>query len=114
MSVTETDDLLADELNFVRAVIHRPRMYTLDGTFEELIAFLEGYYSGVAAVDSTSPRVVAWMSFCGWLTRSLGANSFNVFARFKSHYEGSPDLGVVLDDLVARFQTLDGKQNYRM
>ncbi|MES2460101.1 MAG: hypothetical protein V4671_05925 [Armatimonadota bacterium] len=113
-TTAEMDAVLAEELHFVRAVIHRPRMYTLNGTFDEIIAFLEGYHSGVAAIDPSAPGVVAWQSFRGWLMRSLGANSFSVFDRFKLHYVASDDLGEVLDGLVARFQKVESKRNYRM
>ena len=35
--------------SFVEAVCYRPRMYTANGTLEEVCCFLNGFYSGMTA-----------------------------------------------------------------
>lgn len=55
------------DVSFIEAVFRRPKMYTIDGSFEEMVAFLEGYFSGLA--KSQSPlRLNAWGEFQVWLS----------------------------------------------
>ncbi len=66
-------DLQDHQLSFPEAVFLRPRMYTHGGTFGEIIAFLDGYYSGMAKVDPDAPPVDEWAGFREWLARKLDA-----------------------------------------
>ncbi|WP_435017520.1 hypothetical protein TA3x_005134 [Tundrisphaera sp. TA3] len=82
---------------FMRAVARRPKMYTTDGTYEEMIAFLDGFYGGMAkehdyhratavrrgdidAVDEgwRSHREV-WTEFKDWLSDRHGVPTSRIF-----------------------------------
>ena len=41
------NNLVSPEVAFVEAVCRRPRMYTATGTLEEVLCFLNGFYSGM-------------------------------------------------------------------
>ena len=77
------------DITFPDAVLLRPKMYTLEGTFEEVIAFLEGYFSGMAKVNPYAPPDLQWVSFQDWLSESIGVPSSEVFLRFRERYETS-------------------------
>lgn len=47
-------------VSFVESVLRRSAMYTLNGRYEEVIAFLEGYISGLAQSNACVPRVMRW------------------------------------------------------
>ncbi len=76
------------------AVFSRPRMYTLEGSFPEVIAFLEGYYSGAAKAKPDWEPVVEWALFEQWIARRLGVPETGVHAAFlKQHGENAlPEL----------------------
>lgn len=77
-------------VNLPEAVFSRPRMYTLGGTFEEVIAFLEGYYSGMAKGNPYAVPVLEWASFRTWLSEKMGLATSEVFARFRGLHEDGP------------------------
>jgi hypothetical protein len=64
---------------FVEAVLHRPTMYTPNGTLEEAFCFLNGYYSGIAwrggKRDASAGDLQTveheWDSFLGWVAPRL-------------------------------------------
>lgn len=54
----------------------RPGMYTLSGTLDEAVAFLNGYYSGAAKSSSHSlvwKEINYWNEFTMWACQKLGA-----------------------------------------
>jgi len=73
--------------DFTEAVLVRPKMYTLMGTYPEVIAFLEGYYSGLAKGQSGMSEVVHWSSFRQWLAQKLEVSAENELEVLASSYE---------------------------
>ena len=76
-------------VTFPEAVLLRPKIYTLGGTFEEVVAFLEGYVSGMAKADPYAPPVLQWASFQSWLSERLGVSSSEAFLRFREIHESN-------------------------
>lgn len=67
------------------AVFQFPAMYTLTGTYEEAVSFLEGYYSGIARSNPYAESVALWNSFRSALEREVQAeNSKEAFLKFRS------------------------------
>ena len=59
-------------VSFAEAVLHRPTMYTLGGSYEEVIAFLQGYFSGMAQHRHEIPSPARrWFAFEDWLRQEL-------------------------------------------
>lgn len=55
--------------SLIEAVCVRPAMYTMDGTWEESIAFIQGFLSGMAAhnvSEGALKQVAQWNHFCQW------------------------------------------------
>jgi hypothetical protein len=75
VSYSEND---LERVNFAQAVLHRPNVYTLYGSFGEVIAFLNGWYGGIfhhrRLPENISNTLDAeWYGFCQWLSsRSTG------------------------------------------
>ncbi len=60
-------------LSFVAAVCRRPTMYTLGGTFAEVVSFLEGFFSGEARAEARSTAAHnAWSNLTDRLRRDYG------------------------------------------
>ena len=49
-----------EPLSLVESACLRPRMYTLGGSFAELVCFLEGLFCGEPHSGTRSPRGEAW------------------------------------------------------
>jgi hypothetical protein len=77
-------------VNLLEAVLIRPKMYTLGGTFEEVVAFLEGYYSGMSKGNLYAIPVLEWASFRTWLSEKVASNTSEVFARFRDLHADGP------------------------
>src|SRR5262249_51852198 len=76
-------------LTFTEAVLARPFMYTIDGSFASVVAFLEGYYSGAAKGNPGWEPVLEWVKFESWLSDELNVHdlhSGNAFSRFGAGY----------------------------
>jgi hypothetical protein len=73
-------------VTFSEAVLLRPEMYTPGGTFVEAIAFLEGYYSGMAKTNPYAAPVVEWEDFRRWLANQLSVDTSEVLGRFVACY----------------------------
>ena len=65
--------------DFIEAVLHRPKMDTLTGSYFEVIAFLEGYYSGLVKSTNEMNESAKWSYFKQWLTKELDASTENPF-----------------------------------
>ena len=92
-------------ITFTEAVLRRPAMYTVNGTFAEAVSFLEGYYSGMAHGNIDAPPAIEWTDFRRWLAGRLGVDSSDSFkVIYHTHYEDCERLKA-LADLHARFQT---------
>jgi hypothetical protein len=75
--------------DFVLTVLTQPRSYTASGSFEEIIAFLHGYFS---ARDSLLSPNSKWRNFIHWLSSKYWGHSkpdlesSGVWNRFKEHW----------------------------
>jgi len=94
------------QISFVESVCLRPRMYTLDGTFAEVVCFLEGYHSGhlIPGKPDRSPGE-HWSSFCNWLRPKFAGDTAvgGWQATFVALRRGCPDDGAALDQLIALY-----------
>ncbi len=70
----------------ISAVLLRPKMYTLHGSFGEVTAFLEGYYSGTAINHMNDPSVTVWSEFLYFLCKKLEVTSSEVMHEFQNRY----------------------------
>lgn len=70
-------------LGFLKSVLARPSMYTMGGTFEEVIAFLEGFHGGLAKGGPYAEAVAEWASFQEWLADEIGSRPSDVFREFR-------------------------------
>jgi hypothetical protein len=50
-------------VSFPEAVALRPKMYTMEGTFQEVVAYLEGYFSGASKSPSGLKVAQDWWAF---------------------------------------------------
>src|ERR1051326_2819062 len=80
-------DVQTRGITFTEAVLRRPTMYTLTGSFAEVACFLEGYYSGLAKANYDAPPVVEWSAFLRWLAKRLGVDSALALKRIHESYE---------------------------
>ena len=80
-------------------------MYTLNGTFAEVVSFLEGYYSGMAKANYDVPPVIEWSAFLRWLAKRLGVDSAVSLKCIHESYDDDCDRIRALADWYARFQT---------
>lgn len=80
-------------------VLARPDMYTLSGTYEEVVAFLTGYYSGAAIGQPLEPAVGLWRDFTEFLSRLLESPTSQVFNDFRTRHGRA-----ALDELVRRYE----------
>lgn len=97
-------------VTFAEAVLLRPKMYTLGGTFEEAVAFLEGYFSGMAKGNPSVPPVSQWSSFRDWLSGTTGASSSEVFLKFRELHESNQ---AALESLLESFSRFQKEQALR-
>ena len=70
-------------ITFPESVLLRPAMYTMNGKFEEVLAFLIGYYSGKACLSPTPPEVLRWNEFESWLSDQLDVDDSRPWARYE-------------------------------
>jgi len=91
-------------VNLPEAVLLRPRMYTLGGTFEEVIAFLEGYYSGMAKGNPYAIPVLEWASFRTWLSEKMGLAPSEVFAKFRNLHADGPAALAGMQNCLSEFR----------
>ena len=75
--------------DFIDAVLARPTMYTLDGSFEEVVAFLTGYFSGIALVQMNTPTVTVWRDFIVHVASTLDVCSSEALGKFRQVHESN-------------------------
>ena len=73
-------------VTFAEAVMLRPLMYTVTGTFGEVVSFLEGYYSGMAKGNLYALPVAEWAAFHKWLAGRIDAGGSSVFVAMHEKY----------------------------
>ena len=57
--------------DITEAVLTRPKMYTVSGTYLEVVSYLEGYYSGLAKHPLGAQHASTWSLFRQWLAVKL-------------------------------------------
>ena len=70
----------------ISAVLARPKMYTILGTYEEVVAFLDGYYSGAGISSPLEPSVGIWGGFTEYLSSLLNSPSSKVFHELQTRH----------------------------
>ena len=95
--------------DLVRAVLARPKMYTLSGDYSEVVAFLTGYYSGLARDQRAQSHVERWSLFENWLVRKLEPSKMSTpFHLLKQRY---PDRALeMFERYYNEFETIDKSQ----
>ncbi len=73
--------------DMIDAVITRPQMYTLTGSYAEVIAFLEGYYSGLAKHPIGINESARWSAFRQWIITKLSTKAANELAALHEIYQ---------------------------
>ncbi|MDB5046285.1 MAG: hypothetical protein JWQ08_2335 [Deinococcus sp.] len=68
-------------IDLVQCVLERPYLYTAHSSYDEVIAFVEGYHAGHR---QTGTR---WLAFSEWLQELLGEGEPRLMARFRQRYE---------------------------
>lgn len=98
-------------ITFTEAVFVRPKMYTINGTVEEVAAFLEGFYSGLAAHTRDAQRMAEaqqWWNFHLRLHHHVpngaGKSWFDLVGLLRADYG---------DDQPIFFQLIQWYQAYR-
>lgn len=81
-------------------------MYTLGGTYEETVAFLTGYYSGLAKCDLSSDAIKEWNQFSQWLARELHAGTSNVWSTLRDAHPSSSAALEALQGYATRYFNL--------
>jgi hypothetical protein len=72
-------DLPVLHLTFPEAVLFRPKMYTIGGSYLEVIAFLKGYYGGLSKNDPHLEAVKDWITFQSWLSKRMNVEMGDAF-----------------------------------
>ncbi len=65
------------------SVLQRPEMYTLTGSYEEVVSFLRGYYSGIALDHRGDPDAAIWHDFTECIRQLLNVPTSRVFEEFR-------------------------------
>lgn len=91
---------MADEqirvYEFIEAVLTRPAMYTMGGSYEEVVAFLDGYLTAAARARPDARHVMEWTALRQFLAERLRTNDAGVFAALRAR---NADSQAALDDL---------------
>ena len=97
-------DIQVKPVSFSEAVLLRPAMYTLGGTFAEVVAFLEGYYSGVANGNPYAPSAAEWEAFRVWLSAQFCVDTSEVFAALQTRCGSDRTALMKLAEWLAQFR----------
>ena len=90
-------------VSFVQAVLLRSGMYTQKGTALEVIAFLEGWHSGLAKNKPDAVPVLTWEAFRVWLAGELGVEPAQAFAAFMQQHGSEQTATRTLYDYFSGF-----------
>ena len=92
------------------SVLKRPTMYTVNGAYGEVVAFLTGYYSGAALGYPHETSVQILGDFSLFVRNSLPIPGSNVFEAFQDiHGVGS------LEALKAKYDEFaKGRENFNL
>lgn len=93
-------------VTFIEAVFLRPRMYTLGGSFAEVVSFCEGYASGpVPHMIGYAEKADSWYPFCRWLIEQfLEGRGDGLRAYFRSIRDDCVDDRAAIDRLLMLYR----------
>jgi L-fucose isomerase-like protein len=97
-------DVQTRGIPLTEAVLLRPAMYTMNGTFAEVVAFLEGYFSGMAHGNPNASPVVEWSDFEQWLVDRMKVDGAELFRKIEQAHSEDCERLRALADLFARFR----------
>jgi hypothetical protein len=106
-------------VTFAEAVLLRPKMYTLDGSYGEVIAFLEGFFSGMAKHSGgIPPPAKRWFAFRDWFAKQLVGphdeySSDRLFGTFRAGLDPDKDAIAELLKWVSRFEVEFSETEYK-
>ncbi len=84
-------------------------MYTISGSYEKAIAFLEGYISGMAKANPRAEPVVRWMSFLGTLLTERNGSKADALRQFRNRCANSRDAVQMLANSYSQFRSISRK-----
>ncbi|GGM53354.1 hypothetical protein GCM10008956_31650 [Deinococcus arenae] len=67
-------------VDFVQCVLQRPQIYTAHGTYDEVVAFIEGYHVGHQRTQTQR------VEFGAWLQARLGEGQGRWLVRFRQGF----------------------------
>ncbi|WP_221090829.1 hypothetical protein [Deinococcus aquaedulcis] len=88
-------------LDLVQVVLERPPTYTSHGSYNEVVAFIEGYHAGHRYTGTQ------WFEFLSWLREQLGEVEGRVLVRFR---QGLQDDTSALQELQALYNAFLERQ----
>ena len=91
----------------IENAMRRPAMYTMNGTFAEVVSWLDGYcygfYSGGAQSQDLLSAVSEWTEFKPWLANQLAIGSKEPFKHLEQLYLEDSHRLKALADFYANF-----------
>lgn len=91
-------------MNIIGAVLARPTMYTVSGSFGEIVAFLDGYTSGVARHHPQVEVVAEWSAFRDWLSDQTHTPQSEVFIGLWKQHDDNGEALACLRQLYREFK----------
>jgi hypothetical protein len=67
----------------VKSILSDPGMYTLSGTFEEVVCYLEAWYYALTRASIDAPDGYVWRNFQQWLAEELRVSRSDVFRHIR-------------------------------
>lgn len=95
-------------VTFPESVMLRPKMYTLGGSYQEVVAFLEGHISGLAKFDADLDIVREWWSFREWLEGQFGAGRTEALKILLERHETNE---AALEDLLENLRKYQSERS---
>lgn len=74
-------------IEFAESVLLRPSMYTLKGSYEEAICFLEGYFSGLSHSSAHHEYADEWSALKRWLALEFRVDSSEIWKLIADQYQ---------------------------
>lgn len=96
---------------FIDAVIVRPSMYTINGTLEEVGAFLQGFHTALGAHNTrheAQAEASHWFDFCRWACQTVTGKQGEWYQLFKALRQKHPDYEYAFGQLALLHITFQG------
>jgi hypothetical protein len=86
-------------LNLFEGFIRRPKMYTINGTYEEVVALIWGTW-----IPVENEQLEAWRTFQEWLIEDLGLTGAPAFRLFRDRFSDDESAKQGLIEKMAEFR----------